>query len=111
MTATHSARQIAPSEHRRVVRDLVDFGARATSRSGTHEVRIVNISPLGLMGRASAAFQRGDKLLFELPHIRMVEAEVRWAEDGRIGIEFARPIEPDHYAMMLAFMPQRQTAW
>lgn len=111
MTATQSAEQLASAEHRRVVRELVDFGARATSRSGAHDVRIVNISPLGLMGRTSAPFQQGEKVLFELPHVRMVEAEVRWAEDGRIGIEFAKAIDADHYAMMLAFMPQRRTAW
>lgn len=101
----------SPADARRAQRDLVDFVTRASARNGTHEVKIVNISPLGLMGRTGAPIATGDKLLFELPHVRTVEALVRWAEDGRIGIEFARAIEADHYAMMLAFMPQRKTAW
>lgn len=96
---------------RRAQRDLVDFGTRASSRSGVYEVQIVNVSPLGLMGRLKGTVAAGDKLLFELPHVRRVESIVRWIEDGRVGVEFTKPIEPDHYPMMLAFMPKRQTQW
>jgi hypothetical protein len=101
----------APATLRRAERDLVDFGTRAASRSGMHDVHIVNVSRLGLMGRVASAVAAGDKLLFELPHVRRIEAVVRWVEDGRIGVEFARPIEPDHYNAMLAYMPARQTNW
>lgn len=101
----------APATQRRAQRDLVDFGTRATSRSGLHEVQIVNVSPLGLMGRTQSAVAAGDKLLFELPHVRRVESIVRWIEDGRVGVEFVTPIAPDHYTMMLAFMPKRQMQW
>ncbi len=101
----------APVTQRRATRDLVDFKARATSRSGPHDVQIVNVSPLGLMARVASPLAAGDHLLIELPHVRRIESVVRWAEDGRIGVEFAQAIEADHYAMMLAFMPQRQNGW
>ena len=101
----------APAKLRRAERDLVDFGTRATGRSGVHDVRVVNVSPLGLMGRVSSAVVAGDKLLFELPHVRRIEAVVRWVEDGRIGVEFMREIESQNYYAMLAFMPARQTNW
>lgn len=94
-----------------MTRDLVDFKARATSRGGTYGLQIVNISPLGLMARVESPLSAGDHLLIELPHVRSIESVVRWAEDGRIGVEFARGIDADHYAMMLTFMPQRQTSW
>lgn len=101
----------SPAEQRRAARDLVAFGTRASGRSGTYDIHILNISPLGLMGRCPGDIARGDRLLIELPHVRTVEALVRWVEDGRIGTEFLRAVKPDHYAMMLAFMPQRQNAW
>lgn len=108
MTQANPTHKPSPAEARRATRDLVDFETKASARSGTHHVKIVNISPLGLMGRSNGQIVKGDKLLFDLPHVRTIEAVVRWAEDGRIGTEFSRPIEPDHYAMMLTFMPQRQ---
>ncbi len=111
MTQAIRSADIVQAEARRAPRDLVDFGTSATTRTGTYDVRIVNISPLGLMARSSGRITKGEKLLFALPHIRTIEAEVRWAEEGRIGIEFAQPIPADHYAMMLAFMPQRQMGW
>ena len=39
------------------------------------------------------------------------EAEVRWAEEGRVGMEFRDPIEPRAYEAMLNIIPPRQTAW
>ncbi|CAN5371397.1 hypothetical protein BH11PSE5_BH11PSE5_32490 [soil metagenome] len=106
-----TAKASAPAEARRARRDLVDFGAPATNASGIHDIRIVNISPLGLMGRVPTTLVAGERLMFDLPHVRRVESVVRWVEDGRIGVEFVRAIPADHYAMMLAFMPQRKTRW
>lgn len=99
------------SEVRRVKRDLVNFDAQATGRTGVHMLRIVNISPLGLMARVDTPLAAGEKLIIDLPHVRSVEAAVRWVEDGRIGAEFLQAIIPKDYAAMLSFMPERQTAW
>ncbi|HEX7782124.1 MAG TPA: PilZ domain-containing protein [Sphingobium sp.] len=100
-----------PSELRRAVRELVDFGTSAAVRGIMHDLRVINISPLGLMGRIDADVRKGDRIIVELPHVRTVEAIVRWIEDGRIGTEFTSPVATDDFAHMLIFMPRRQTAW
>ncbi len=105
------ARASDPSELRRAVRELVDFGAKAALRGVMHDLRVINISPLGLMGRIDADVQKGDRLIVELPHVRTLEAIVRWVEDGRIGTEFLSAVPPHDYGLMLASMPRRQTAW
>ncbi|PZU57517.1 MAG: pilus assembly protein PilZ [Sphingobium sp.] len=104
-------RTVDPAEQRRATRELVDFDTRTTSHEGFSEVRVVNISPLGLMARTDADMSRGDRLIFELPHVRTVHAIVRWVEHGRIGTEFLRPIGDEDYRLMLAFMPRRQRDW
>jgi hypothetical protein len=53
----------------------------------------------------------GERVSVWLPVIKDVEAEVRWAEDGRVGMEFREPIKPRIYEAMLSLIPPRQTAW
>ncbi|MGV3770820.1 MAG: PilZ domain-containing protein [Sphingobium phenoxybenzoativorans] len=100
-----------PSELRRAERELVDFGTKAALRGLMHEIRVINISALGLMARIDADVRKGDKLIIELPHVRTVDAIVRWVEDGRIGTEFVNPVAQADYALMLVSIPKRQTAW
>jgi hypothetical protein len=100
-----------PSGLRRAPRVLVDFETRATGRAGIREVRVVNISPLGLMARTDENILMGERVIFELPHIRTIEAVVRWVEDGRIGTEFVTPVNARDYETMMQFIPLRQTAW
>ena len=38
-------------------------------------------------------------------------AEIRWAEDGRVGMEFLTPVNPRLYDAMMALIPPRQTVW
>lgn len=96
---------------RRAPRVLVDMVSHAVSRGRTHGVRIINISALGLMCRTDADLLIGERVSVWLPVIKDVQAEVRWAEDGRIGMEFREAIEPRLYDAMLALIPPRQTAW
>lgn len=100
-----------PAELRRAPRELVDFETHATGRGGLRTIRVVNISPLGLMARTDDVVTKGESVIFDLPHVRTVEAIIRWTEDGRIGTEFTTPIAAHDYAAMLSFMPRRQTAW
>lgn len=100
-----------PSELRRAERELVDFGTKAALRGIMHEIRVINISSLGLMARIDTGVNKGDKLIIELPHVRTVEAIVRWVEDGRIGTEFVTPVPQTDYTLMLISIPKRQTAW
>jgi hypothetical protein len=100
-----------PSEGRRAVRELVDFGTQFSLRGKMQDLRVINISSLGLMGRVSADIRQGDRVIIQLPQVRTVEAIVRWVEDGRVGTEFAASISAADYALMLVFMPKRQTVW
>lgn len=77
----------------------------------SHGIRIINISPLGLMCRTDAEISLGQRISVWLPVVKDVLAEVRWAEDGRIGVEYRAPIEQNVYEAMLDLIPRRQTAW
>ena len=96
---------------RRAPRILVDMVSHITARGRSHGVRIINISALGLRCRTEADVSIGERVTVWLPIAKDVQAEVRWAEDGRVGVEFRAPIEPGLYDAMLALIPPRQTAW
>ncbi|MFZ2994924.1 PilZ domain-containing protein [Sphingobium sp.] len=96
---------------RRAKRDLVDMASQMVADGFDHPIRIINISPLGLMGRCDGAFATGDHVTVSLPMLDDYPADIRWNEDGRVGMEFLTPVEPDIYARLIALMPPRQTAW
>lgn len=96
---------------RRSPRVLVDIVSHLRARGQTHDIRVINISPLGLMCRTEADVRVGERILIWLPVIRNVRAEVRWAEDGRVGVEFQEPVQLHTYEAMLSLIPPRQTAW
>jgi hypothetical protein len=96
---------------RRAQRDLVDMVSHITALGRTHGARIINISALGLMCRTGAPLDIGQRVTVWLPVVKDRAAEVRWAEDGRIGMEFVQTIEPRLYDAMVSLIPPRQTAW
>lgn len=104
-------RKRTPPEHRRIERALVDHEAQLSTRTGAHMVRIVNISPLGLMARCPAELIVGQRVHFILPHVPPLAADVRWSEDSRIGVEFLHAIAPAPYDAMLASMTPRRNNW
>jgi len=106
------ARSRDPSvNQRRAPRVLVDMVSHITARGRTHGARIINISELGLMCRTDADLLIGDRAFVWLPVVKDVQAEVRWAEEGRIGMEFVQAIDPHVYEAMLSLIPPRQTVW
>jgi PilZ domain len=108
----HVAKSRDPGvNQRRAPRVLVDMVSHVTARGRTHGIRIINISPLGLMCRTDAELLLGKRVSVWLPVVKDVQAEVRWTEDGRVGVEFREAIEPRAYDAMLALIPPRQTAW
>jgi len=108
----HVAKSRDPGvNQRRAPRVLVDMVSHVIALGRTHGVRIINISPLGLMCRTDAELLVGERVSVWLPVVKNVQAEVRWAEDGRLGVEFRAPVEPRVYDAMLALIPPRQTAW
>ncbi|HKY81655.1 MAG TPA: PilZ domain-containing protein [Sphingobium sp.] len=108
----HVAKSSDPGvNQRRAPRVLVDMVSHIAAQGRTHGVRIINISALGLMCRTDAPLMIGERISVWLPVVKNVQAEVRWAEDGRVGVEFRQPIEPSVYESMLELIPPRQTAW
>ena len=98
------------ANQRRAQRDLVDMVSHITAKGRTHGARIINISALGLMCRTEAPLAIGERLTIWLPVVKNHAGEVRWSEDGRIGVEFLQRIEPQLYDAMLSLIPPRQ-AW
>ncbi|WP_030540529.1 PilZ domain-containing protein [Sphingobium sp. DC-2] len=108
----HVAKSRDPSiDQRRVPRVLVDMVSHINFNGRSYGARIINISPLGLMCRTEGELLIGQHVSVWLPIVRDMQAEVRWAEDKRIGMEFRQPIEPRLYDAMLSLIPPRQTAW
>jgi hypothetical protein len=85
--------------------------SHVTAQGRTHGIRIINISPLGLMCRSEAELAVGERIAVWLPLLRDVAAEVRWSENGRLGLEFLPAIPARSYTEMLALIPPRRTAW
>ncbi|EQB30067.1 PilZ domain-containing protein [Sphingobium ummariense] len=109
---SHVVQSRDPSvNRRRAARDLVDMVSHVTIHGRTEGVRIINISPLGVMCRTDADLPVGVLIAIWLPVVRDVGVAVRWAEEGRAGMEFVQPIVPATYEAMLALIPPRRTAW
>ncbi len=58
------------------------------------EARLVNISSRGFMAETQALIESGSRIWLTLPGPGRVNALVVWARNGRIGGEFAQPIDP-----------------
>ena len=98
-------------DQRRARRDLVDLVSHVTAGSHAHSVRIINLSPLGLMCRSDDRVPVSERVTVWLPLVQDVPADIRWVEDGRIGMEFIEPIKPRIYDALMALIPPRRTAW
>lgn len=62
-------------------------------RGRKHVVRMVNLSPGGAMVIFSAMPHIGEEVRLHLLGRGPVTAHVRWVRDGRIGVNFAEPLE------------------
>ncbi len=58
------------------------------------DARLVNISSRGFMAETKAVIDSGSRIWLTLPGPGRVNALVVWARNGRIGGEFAEPIDP-----------------
>jgi hypothetical protein len=57
-------------------------------------MRIRNLSSGGMMAEIGEPFENGDHVAIELRGIGSLDGTVMWREDKRIGIAFAREIDP-----------------
>jgi hypothetical protein len=88
-------RAAGTGSRRREVR--VEAGAGVSLRPlGTTAVdaRLLNISSLGFMAATDAQIEPGSRVWLTLPGVERVNALVVWARSGRLGGEFAAPIDP-----------------
>ncbi len=108
----HVIRSSDPLEdRRRSARDLVDMISHMRAQGRIQSVRIINISMHGLMCRTDAQIAAGEHVDLWLPLLNDYPAEVRWSQEGRVGVEFKTPVAPDLYARMLPLIPPRRTVW
>jgi hypothetical protein len=67
--------------------DLIDR-AIIHFRGERHSVPVLNISTRGTMIESSLVPRLGETILVEFPACSRIHAFVRWARDGRIGLNF-----------------------
>lgn len=67
---------------------LREFGETA------FDARLVNISSHGFMAETDAMVLPGRRLWLTLPGVGRVNARAIWARNGRVGGEFAEPLDP-----------------
>jgi hypothetical protein len=61
-------------------------------RGAAHDVPVLNISSRGTMIESDLAPRLGETVLVEFPECSRIHAFVRWARDGRIGLNFGHEI-------------------
>ena len=61
-------------------------------RGAAHDVPVLNISSRGTMVESDIAPRLGETVLVEFPECSRIHAFVRWARDGRIGLNFGHEI-------------------
>lgn len=58
------------------------------------DARLLNISSHGFMAETDALIEPGSRVWLTLPGLSRANALVLWARNGRIGGEFAEPVDP-----------------
>lgn len=87
---------IEPLCKRAAKRDSLLLMAELCDEAGTFVARsrIRNLSAKGMMAECIAGFHTGDRITCELRGAGHVQGEVTWVRNGRIGIAFDDPINP-----------------
>ena len=62
-------------------------------RGHRHVVRIANLSSAGAMIVFQGDLAEGDEVMLQLLDHGSVTGQVRWSRDGRIGVNFVRPLD------------------
>ena len=67
---------------------------RVEGDSGSHRVKVRNLSAGGMMAEGDMAVTRGARVTVELRNVSAVEGSVAWVQENRFGVAFAREIDP-----------------
>lgn len=83
------------SDRRAAPRRPVEVGARLRELGTTGtEARILNISETGFMAETDGDFEVGARVWLMVPGRERANAVIRWSATGKIGAEFAEPLDP-----------------
>ena len=74
-------------------RDGESQTAVLSHRGRNHVIRVGNLSPSGAMIVYSGSPHIGETVTLQLLDHGAVTGQVRWVRDGRVGINFAAPLE------------------
>ena len=88
------------SDDRRAAQRLpveIDAKLRELGTTGT-EARVLNLSSTGFMAETSGEFEVGARVWLMVPGRERANAVVRWTAAGKIGAEFAEPLDPETLA-------------
>jgi len=88
ITVDDADRRVAP---RREVE--VDARVRELGATGM-EARVLNISQTGFMAETNGEFEVGARIWLMIPGRERANAVIRWRAAGKIGAEFAEPLNP-----------------
>jgi hypothetical protein len=82
-------------EGRSAERRIVNLAARLRDPGATLvEAEVRDLSTDGFMAETSLALETGAIVWLKLPGLEPQNSRVAWAEEGRIGCQFATPLHP-----------------
>lgn len=90
-------------EGRMAERRIVNLAARLREPGARMaEIEVVNLSVTGFMAEADLGLEPGAAVWLKLPGLEPQSSRVVWAEDGRIGVQFATPLHPATLGLVVA---------
>ncbi len=94
MIHAHIEPEYEVEPRRREPREAVctEVGLRPFGTEGG-PARLVNVSSRGFMARSNALIEPGTRVWLTLPGLPRVSAMVHWSKGGRLGGEFASPVD------------------
>jgi hypothetical protein len=99
------------SEPQRAPRQSLVWGGILHAKFESSEVRVHNVSSGGAMLQCDRVFDEGTDVLLELTGAGMLNAKVRWCEDGQIGISFDQEFDLATLSVCTPEPPQPGTVW
>ena len=73
---------------------FLQAGLILPGRADPVAVRVRNLSPGGMLAEATNQMEQGAVADIELPNVGRVPGRVIWAGEGKFGIAFDRPVDP-----------------
>lgn len=82
-------------QHRSVERCHVLIETQLRVLGVVYPFEVLNISTMGFMGWSTPTLRIGAEVEVELPGLGFVDAQIRWALAGQVGVQFVQPLTPE----------------